>query len=528
MIYPAALMGTGFRVSSGGARDEAQRPDHDNMRLAQPLRSPVPLTQTLPPAPQASGRGAAAAGGAGAGDARGAGAEAVSAAGSAAAPLANDFLSEVFSNNQAALRAGVDSSKKVFWSKVLNVAMTAAGTALLALGAVGFGAVGGYAIAAIAVSAVFIAKSGIDACYSYALWRNLKAAEEGREPPFEKLNERFKQLAAKSDTATAAAVIQDSVASSLSALGVSPKKAKIIGLVTDILLGLGAAVTAGLAVGSWQNSPGMGVVLTLTPLVIRTILSIASNSMDAKRQALNEDLAQQLDLHASTLHDEWLGLRDMIQNSLESARAQNLAALADPVESAELEQRYLALSNQLQTQLTDIAQQFEARTGSAVGVDGQGPRGPADVQANIEIGRADSATIAMMAGSEHVSRFPEMLGVIPGYGGPALLMNAVMLIRTVNAWANLSATRSANESVLANSAEALSQAQNDLATIRTAVSQATGNNWPAQFVQLSQVPAQSAVDDPQFVIETSDRDSRPISAPGVSGGAGLINPNQLA
>jgi hypothetical protein len=513
MINPAALMGAGFRVSSGGARDEAQRPDHDNMRLAQPLRSSVPLSQTLPPAPQASG---------------GSVAEGAGSAGAGAATVETDLLSTVFANNQAALRAGVDASKKVFWSKVLNIAMTVAGTALLALGAVGFGAVGGYAIAAIAVSAVFITKSGIDACFSYALWRNLKAAEEGREPPFQKLNERFKQLAARSDAGTASAVIQDSVALGLSALGVSPKKAMIIGMVTDILLGLGAAVTAGLAVGSWQNSPGMGVVLTLTPLLIRTMLSIASNNMDAKRQALNEDLAQQLDLHASTLHDEWLGLRDMIQSSLERARAQNLASLADPLARAELEQRYLAVSNQLESQLTEIAQQFEARTGSAVSVDGQGPRGPADVQANVEIGRADSATIAMMAGSEHVSRFPEMLGVIPGYGGPALLMNAVMLIRTVNAWANLSATRSANESVLANSAEALSKARNDLATIRTAVSQSTGNDWTAQFVQLSQVPVQEADDNARFVMEIREGRSAPFNAPSVSDGAGLINPNQLA
>ena len=513
MINPAALMGASFRVASGGARDEAQRPDHANMRPAKPLRSPVPLTQTLPPAPQASGGSAAAnAGSAGAGS----------------APVENDLLSTVFANNQAALRAGVDASKKVFWSKVFNAAMTAAGIGLLVMGAVAFGALGGYGIAAVAVSSVFLLKSGIEACYSFALWRNLKAAEEGREPPFEKLNERFKQLAAKSDAATASAVIQDSVASSLSALGVSPKKAMVIGMVTDILLGLGAAVTAGLAVGSWQNSLGMGVVLTLTPLLIRTILSIASNNMDAKRQALNEDLAQQLDVHAGALRDDWVGLRDLLQSNLESARTQNLALVTDPTERAALEQRYGAVSDQLKTQFTEIAQQFEAQTGRAADIDGQGPVSPAHVQADIEIGRVDSATIAMMAGSEHVSRLPEMLGVIPGYGGPALLMNAVMLIRTVNAWANLSATRSANESVLANSAGALSKARNDLAAIRTAVSQSTGNNWTAEFVRLTQVPAQGADGNARFVMEIGDGRARSVSAPGISDGADLINPNQLA
>ena len=121
-----------------------------------------------------------------------------------------------------------------------------------------------------------------------------------------------------------------------------------------------------------------------------------------------------------------------------------------------------------------------------------------------------------------------MLGVIPGYGGPALLMNAVMLIRTVNAWANLSATRSANESVLANSAGALSKARNDLAAIRTAVSQSTGNNWTAEFVRLTQVPAQGADGNARFVMEIGDGRARSVSAPGRSDGADLINPNQLA
>jgi hypothetical protein len=122
-----------------------------------------------------------------------------------------------------------------------------------------------------------------------------------------------------------------------------------------------------------------------------------------------------------------------------------------------------------------------------------------------------------------------MFGVIPGYGGPALLMNAVMLVRTVNAWGNLSATRSANAALQADSAEALQTAQNGLAALRSSVSvPVDGDGWGAEFARLVQVPAQPRPPAADFVMQIADAGPAPGGAAGLSVGGGLINPNLLA
>jgi hypothetical protein len=187
------------------------------------------------------------------------------------------------------------------------------------------------------------------------------------------------------------------------------------------------------------------------------------------------------------------------------------------------------LSTLIETQLKGIAEAFEVRTGTTVGVDGYNGGALEEAQVSVNIGRADGATVAMMAGSEHLSRLPEMFGVIPGYGGPALLMNAVMLVRTVNAWGNLSATRSANAALQADSAEALQTAQNGLAALRSSVSvPVDGDGWGAEFARLVQVPAQPRPPAADFVMQIADAGPAPGGAAGLSVGGGLINPNLLA
>lgn len=377
----------------------------------------------------------------------------MSAAGSEAAAPGDDLLSSVYKGDAAALRAGVDASKKVFWSKVFNAGMTALGTGLLAAAAITMGAFGGLAIAAVAVSAVYFVKAAADAGISYALYANLKAAEAGKDPPYPRLDARFREMAEKSDSGTAQANLQDSFALLLSTMGVSPGKANGLALAFDALLGISAGFLAGYSLGGVA-----GAFSTLGPLVIRSALSICINSMDAKRQQSNEDLVRQLSLQTKTLYGEWAKARDDLLGPLRVARDNALASIANPDEKKDLAARYEKIEAQIRSEFNSIADGFNTSVGrapAAASFDGV----VADAQSQVEVERPGAGDVAIMFGSEHLSRLPEMLQFIPAYGGPALLMNAVMMVRTVGAWGALSDTRRANEQRLATVSSAVDEAK---------------------------------------------------------------------